>query len=273
MEDDTASTSSRVDNAAPTCRICWGEEGDPAEGLALVSPCKCTGSLNCVHVRCLQDWQQVLRSQGQCRKARSCEICKAPYKLPSADCGGGAGRWAAASQLASRMSQQFLDSLNCQSWAALAYRCWKLYILGSSVVGAARAGAAGLRAGYGMGKTLVEEQTGILLHLLGALGELLGTPYAELIWVQAVACVAFALLSEMVYTSVLGLVAGSVFGFFRGYMAAVHSSVAVAVQGLARGLSASRGAAKAAGLALRLPWAALRSFAAAAAKTLAVRIL
>jgi hypothetical protein len=30
----------------------------------------------------------------------------------------------------------------------------------------------------------VEEQTGLLLGLLGVLGEALGTPYAELVWCQ-----------------------------------------------------------------------------------------
>ncbi|PNH10355.1 hypothetical protein TSOC_002937 [Tetrabaena socialis] len=119
----------------------------------------------------------------------------------------------------------------------------------------------------------VEEQTGILLNLLSALGELLGTPYAELLWCQAVACVAFALVSEMVYTSVLGLVAGSIIGFFRGYVIALTASASVAAQGLSRGLSAGRALAKAAGLALRMPWVALRGLSLFAARTLPVRIL
>lgn len=60
----------------------------------------------------------------------------------------------------SRSSTHVLDMLSCQSWGALAYRAWKLYVLGSSVVGAAQAGAAGLRAGFGMGKTLVSAVAG-----------------------------------------------------------------------------------------------------------------
>ncbi|GLC46002.1 hypothetical protein PLESTB_001029000 [Pleodorina starrii] len=261
---------------SPQCRICWGEEGEEP-GLRLVSPCKCSGSLNYMHVKCLQDWQQVLRAQGQFRKARHCEICKQPYKLdatsPHCSGRGGSKGWSYLVQLLSRASQQVLDLLNCRSYTDLLYRCWKLYILGSSVMGAARAGAAGLRAGFGMGKTLVEEQTGILLNLLAALEELLGTPYAELLWCQAVACVAFALVSELVYTSVLGLVAGSVVGFFRGYLSAVYTSLNVVARGMSRSFSLGRGLAKAARLAMRLPWGALRAVTALAARKLPVRIL
>ncbi|EFJ44137.1 hypothetical protein VOLCADRAFT_106514 [Volvox carteri f. nagariensis] len=282
---DEAEDSSSADTRQ--CRICWGEEGDPALGLALVSPCKCAGSLNYMHVKCLEDWQQVLRSQGQFRKARHCEICKQPYKLnatPSCSRSrGNNGWWTYVSRLLSRASQQVLDLLNCRSYTDLLYRCWKLYVVGSSVMGAARAGAAGLRAGFGMGKTLVEEQTSILLNLLSALGDLLGTPYAELLWCQAprscmqmllaVACVAFALVSELVYTSVLGLVAGSVVGFFRGYLSAVHTSVNVVLAGMSRGWRVGRGLAKAASAALRVPRGALRAVSALAAKKLPVRLL
>ena len=159
----------------------------------------------------------------------------------------------------------------------------------------------------------VVEQTSILLGLLNILGEMLGTPFAELLWcqvgrsrgpegaeaglrrngvasvrllpvgqasqpgaingvwvcdkcgtalylgqalsshafarsrravvtlrgcclcllslaAQAVACVAFALVSEVLYASVLGLVAGGVVGFCRGYMGAVQASFALATQ-------------------------------------------
>ncbi|KXZ54085.1 hypothetical protein GPECTOR_5g190 [Gonium pectorale] len=185
-----------------------------------------------MHLRCLQDWQQL-----------------------------------------SRAGQSLLDSLHCRSYPALLYRCWKLYVLGSSVWGAARVGVAGFRAGYGMGKTLVEEQTSILVRLLGTLGEVLGTPYAELLWCQAVACVAFALISEMVYTSLLGALLGGVIGFLKGYMAALHASVSVAAQGASRSLSAGRQLAKAAGLALRFPWAALRAATGVALRTLPLRVL
>ncbi|GFR47747.1 hypothetical protein Agub_g9512 [Astrephomene gubernaculifera] len=274
MEGDAASNSSQSD--ARQCRICWGEEGDPAAGLSLVSPCKCLGSLNYIHVRCLRDWQQVLRSQNQFHKARHCEICKQPYRLSHpAGCGGrgGSGWWACISHATSRASQNLLDSLSCRSYLALLYRGWKLYVLGSSLMGATRVGLAGLRAGFSMGKTLVEEQTSILLSLLSALGELMGTPFAELLWCQAVACVAFALVSEMLYTSALGLLAGGAIGFFRGYVAAVHSSFRLLTSGLARSLCAGRRLGKVAALALRLPGGALRAAAALAAKSLPVKLL
>ncbi|PNW78635.1 hypothetical protein CHLRE_09g389000v5 [Chlamydomonas reinhardtii] len=227
-----------------------------------------------MHHRCLQDWQQVRRAQGQFRQARQCEICRQPYKLPTVQCGGGgSGRWDYLKQLLSRSSTHVLDMLSCQSWGALAYRAWKLYVLGSSVVGAAQAGAAGLRAGFGMGKTLVVEQTSILLGLLNILGEMLGTPFAELLWCQAVACVAFALVSEVLYASVLGLVAGGVVGFCRGYMGAVQASFALATQGVVRTAHAGRSLAKAAGMALRMPWFGLKGLLLGLARSLPVRIL
>ncbi|GIM16193.1 hypothetical protein Vretimale_18866, partial [Volvox reticuliferus] len=275
MDDSGESSSSELHQ----CRICWGEAGDPSLGLALVSPCKCAGTLNYLHVKCLEDWQRVLRAQGQYRKAKHCEICKQPYHLTTASsCGGSSGgsngRWSCVSRLISRLSQQMFDVLSCcRSYTDLLYRCWKLYILGCSMIGAARAGVAGLRAGFGMGRTLVEEQTGILLSLLSAMGEHFGTPYAELLWCQAVACVAFALVSELFYTSLLGMLAGGVIGFFRGYLTAVYASISVVARGVAQSWSLGRGMAKAAGLALRLPWGALRAVTALVAKKLPVRVL
>lgn len=257
------------------CRICWGEEDNTCEGGRLVTPCRCAGSLCYIHVRCLQDWQEILRSQGQFRKARHCEICKQQYRIPSSrpGCGRGSKTWEVIKDLATRANQQLLELFHCRSWLPLAYRAWQAYVLGSGVVGAAKLGAAGLRAGFGWGKTLVEEQTGILLHLLAAMGDVMGTPYAELLWCQAVACVAFGLVSEMVYTSVMGLLIGSVFGFAKGYISALHATLCVAGASVCRSLAAGRGLAKVAGLALRLPWAALRGATSAAARSLPVRLL
>lgn len=63
---------------------------------------------------------------------------------------------------------------------------------------------------------------------------LLGSPYAELLWCQAVGALAVGMLSELVYTSVLGLLAGMTFGFCSGYVGAVRASVRlVSRQGLA----------------------------------------
>jgi E3 ubiquitin-protein ligase DOA10 len=37
-----------------TCRICLGEDSEP-ENL-LISPCKCSGTMKFIHVKCLQEW-------------------------------------------------------------------------------------------------------------------------------------------------------------------------------------------------------------------------
>ncbi|GIL58962.1 hypothetical protein Vafri_13961 [Volvox africanus] len=107
MDDSGESSCSETHQ----CRICWGEAGDPSLGLALVSPCKCAGTLNYMHVKCLEDWQQVLRSQGQYRKARHCEICRQPYELTTASsCGGSSGgsngRWSYVSRLVRTLPPQ-----------------------------------------------------------------------------------------------------------------------------------------------------------------------
>lgn len=155
----------------------------------------------------------------------------------------------------------YTQVLNCSSWPVILYRAWKLYLLGTSVAGATRAGVVGLRAGFGMGRSLVQEQTSMLLQLLSAMAGVVGTPYAELIWFQAVACLAFGLLSEMVYTSILGLVVGTVFGFARGYLNAIKATLAVAGGSASRAVLAARGAAK---LATSAPAHVLRALAAAA---------
>lgn len=173
----------------------------------------------------------------------------------------------------SRVSEQLLSFTNSESWPALLFRVWKLYTFGTSLVGATTMGVAGLRAGFGMGKTLVEEQTGLLLKMLTAMAGLFGTPYAELLWFQAVACLSFALVTEMVYVTVFGLVAGSVLGFLRGYVTAVTSTLAVAGQCLSRTLLASRGVARLATVAWRWPWQALRAAALFAVRALPARLL
>lgn len=233
-------------------------------------PCRCSGSCKYIHKRCLEDWQNVQRGQGHWQRAKRCEICHAPYKLaPGAP--PGSAKW--LKQLASGLSRQLLAVLNCASWPVLLYRVWKLYAIGSSVVTAVRAGAVGLQAGFRMGRGLVEEQTGMLLQLLAAMSGVLGTPYAELIWCQAVACLAFALLSEMVYTSLLGGVFGVCFGFVRGYVQALRSTAGLATTSAAKVAGLGRGLLKLAGWGLRSPGGALRAALAAAVRHLPARVL
>ena len=49
---------------------------------------------------------------------------------------------------------------------------------------AAAMGLTGLRAGMRMGRNLVEEQSGAVVQLLATLADLMGTPAAEVLWIQ-----------------------------------------------------------------------------------------
>eukprot|EP00193_Tetraselmis_chui_P007439 CAMPEP_0177758626 /NCGR_PEP_ID=MMETSP0491_2-20121128/4291_1 /TAXON_ID=63592 /ORGANISM="Tetraselmis chuii, Strain PLY429" /LENGTH=165 /DNA_ID=CAMNT_0019274385 /DNA_START=556 /DNA_END=1050 /DNA_ORIENTATION=- len=75
----TAEEAGRV-VSYPHCRICWGAS-DSERGGQLVSPCQCTGSVRYIHLRCLHKWQRTLRSQGSTRKAHTCDLCCARYRL------------------------------------------------------------------------------------------------------------------------------------------------------------------------------------------------
>lgn len=45
-----------------------------------------------------------------------------------------------------------------------------------------------LSAGVKVGRNLVEEQSGVLIYLLAALADLLGTPVTEMVWIQVRFC-------------------------------------------------------------------------------------
>lgn len=66
-----------------TCRICLAEEGESP----LISPCSCKGTMEFVHLSCLQRWvnsRHVSRtgehSVSYYWKNVSCELCQMPYK-------------------------------------------------------------------------------------------------------------------------------------------------------------------------------------------------
>eukprot|EP00887_Chlorella_sp_A99_P007102 scaffold2.g7102.t1 len=67
--------------AAAICRICWAE-ADSDVGGALLSPCRCRGSSQFVHQRCLLEWMAAnARSKGA-EAAAHCDICRGRYSLP-----------------------------------------------------------------------------------------------------------------------------------------------------------------------------------------------
>ena len=50
--------STSDDNDLPMCRICRGSENEPTGPMRLFKPCMCDGSMQYVHVGCLQQWRQ-----------------------------------------------------------------------------------------------------------------------------------------------------------------------------------------------------------------------
>ena len=80
------------------CRICWGVDGEtpdgqplkPGEINPLISPCKCTGTMGHIHLKCLRGWLQTKRTKKEHRKQvvfkfkkLDCELCKTafPFKI------------------------------------------------------------------------------------------------------------------------------------------------------------------------------------------------
>ena len=63
------------------CRICFEEELEKDD--PLLSPCKCSGSMEYVHLKCLQQWRSRTENKKQTQyvttytwKAFHCDICK-----------------------------------------------------------------------------------------------------------------------------------------------------------------------------------------------------
>ncbi len=75
--------------------------------------------------------------------------------------------------------------------------------------------------------------------MLSALADVVGSPYAELLWGHAAAAVVLGLASEFAYTSFLGLISGALYGFASGYVGAVRGSVGLVARGALRGVGAA----------------------------------
>ena len=66
-----------------------------------------------------------------------------------------------------------------------------------------RVGTVGFVTGMSVGRALIEEQTSLLGSVLASMNGLLGSPYAELLWCQAVGALLVGMITEVVYCSVL----------------------------------------------------------------------
>ena len=81
-EETTALESGKV------CRICLDEEEDFQSGNPFITPCKCTGSMKYIHVKCLREWTDSKRQLQSEHGITSyywenlnCELCKTQLDL------------------------------------------------------------------------------------------------------------------------------------------------------------------------------------------------
>ena len=70
------------------CRICLDEEEDFKSGNPFITPCKCTGSMKYIHVKCLREWTDSKRQLQEGTGITSyywenlnCELCKSKLDL------------------------------------------------------------------------------------------------------------------------------------------------------------------------------------------------
>ena len=81
---DISPNSDKNSTSRPTCRICYSGNSDMEN--PLISPCKCSGSMKCIHFLCLKHSIEVNLSKKiesnykyYIWKNYSCEICKEEY--------------------------------------------------------------------------------------------------------------------------------------------------------------------------------------------------
>ena len=118
----TATTTSTITTTTPdatapvagggrVCRFCFvGDDDDDddgggggGDGDVLVSPCRCTGTQEWVHVGCLRQWQRVsMRSSGA--REKRCRVCHATFKLPRPPMREALAQWF-SSRATDRLSQ------------------------------------------------------------------------------------------------------------------------------------------------------------------------
>lgn len=66
------------------CRFCWVKE--ETDSNPMLNPCKCSGSVGCIHFQCLKQWlnskvlTKTLGETTTCTwKQYECELCKQPF--------------------------------------------------------------------------------------------------------------------------------------------------------------------------------------------------
>ena len=83
-EDESCSIESMVSDSEYTCRFCL-EDGTNSN--PLICPCKCSGSVRYVHLKCIRQWLDTrlnISHEEHCTIVKwtplTCEICKVHFK-------------------------------------------------------------------------------------------------------------------------------------------------------------------------------------------------
>ena len=53
---NTEAVLAAVEESGKCCRICLEDEEDVESGNPFITPCKCTGSMKYIHLKCLREW-------------------------------------------------------------------------------------------------------------------------------------------------------------------------------------------------------------------------
>ena len=99
INDELRGKTKLTEESEAVCRICWGTENEDIQNAnsaeeedlnPLISPCKCTGTMGLIHVKCLRGWLETKRTRKEHRKQviykfkkLDCELCKQnfPFKI------------------------------------------------------------------------------------------------------------------------------------------------------------------------------------------------
>lgn len=84
VQSSSSLTNSKKDLKTAVCRICLSEDNEADNPLA--NPCKCAGTMQFIHIKCLQKW---LKSKLQVKKTETftsmimkpliCELCQSQF--------------------------------------------------------------------------------------------------------------------------------------------------------------------------------------------------
>lgn len=192
------------------CRLCFTEEKD-----GLVAPCSCRGSLQLIHVECLQRWQRMLWQARQYHRAFYCDVCRQPYHQQYAAC---------------PLQQQTCLIGRAQQWVQqlyarpeLAFKAWRYcVVLGGVAVGTHR-GMSGFKAGISAGMKTAKPLAAFTIKLMPQLSILAAAlPHLQPLLRSMLRCSFAVMAAEVMLAGTAGLFCGGLLGFCLGTVGVVR---------------------------------------------------